>query len=185
LNFFVPQERHLVPIFIWFSTSILLGFTTNYSRYLTLASSLKAQKEISAIVNNMLEGVVVCDTEVRMIFANLAAHQILGLPDGSLISLRLDDPSWQIFWENGEPMKFEQRPYALALRNKIAVKDVTMVVRAQDGKEQIVSLTAVPTFNDETKGVDRIIITYQDLTEVKAAEKVSCLMKAPTALAVL
>ena len=120
------------------------------------------------ILENMLDAVIVTDSEGRYVMVNEAAGHLLGMDPSDMIGLGLAEQPWKTFDEAGEALEHNQRPFVRALHGERAsmiqrietVDDepalVTMLARllssdghqiavATSGEEALTVLAGTPT----------------------------------------
>jgi PAS domain S-box-containing protein len=110
------------------------------------------------------------DTEGRITFFNDAAAELWGLePEFGTNDWCV---SWHLFWPEGRPMRYDQSPMAVALRENRAITGTEAVAERPDGTR--IPFLAYPTpLRDESGALTGAINTLVDITENKHAERVS------------
>lgn len=118
--------------------------------------------ERALILEQMLDAVIVTDSEGRYVLVNEAAGRLLGMEPDALVGLGLDEQPWKTFDEAGEIVPYEQRPIVRALRGERA----SMVQRIQtlDGREVIARAASAPV-RDETGAILGVVHVVHDVTE--------------------
>jgi len=114
------------------------------------------------IIENQAMGISEVDQEENFLFANLAAHQIFGVPPGGLVGRNLrdfmDEGSFrQVREETEERKKGKSGTYDLA------------IIRA-DGERRIIRVTASPRFRADGSFLSALAI-FSDVTELKKTEE--------------
>ena len=102
------------------------------------------ETRLNQILTSVPVALVETDTEGRFIFANRAAHQLLGRKDQELIGLRFHSATWGITYPDGRLIPPELLPNARALRGQ-TVKGFQQVIAHPGTKRKLlVSVTAMP-----------------------------------------
>jgi diguanylate cyclase (GGDEF)-like protein/PAS domain S-box-containing protein len=112
-------------------------------------------------------GITVTDPAGHILETNMAATQLLGVPQAEHHLRGIDGPAWQILRTDGTPMPAEEFASVRALKEKRRVEDVEMGVVKADGTTTWISVTAdlLPL---EGYGA---VITYGDITARREAEE--------------
>ncbi len=120
------------------------------------------QTRLSQIMASVPVALVETDTQGRFVFANRAAHQLLGRRDQELIGLRFHSATWGITYPDGRQIPPELLPNARALRGQ-TVKGFQHVI-AQPGTKRklLVSVTAMPILD----GYGQVIGSSAALVEI-------------------
>ncbi|MDQ6868070.1 MAG: PAS domain S-box protein [Pseudomonadota bacterium] len=110
------------------------------------------------------------DAEGRITFFNDAAAELWGRKP----EFGTNDwcGSWRLYWPEGRPMRYDQSPMAVALKENRAIRGTEAVAERPDGTR--IPFLAYPTpLRDESGAVTGAINTLVDITESKHAERVS------------
>lgn len=120
------------------------------------------QTRLNQILASVPVALVETDTQGKFVFANRAAHQLLGRRDQELIGLRFHSATWGISYPDGRQIPPELLPNARALRGQ-TVKGFQHVI-AQPGTKRklLVSVTAMPILN----GLGQVIGSSAALVEI-------------------
>lgn len=120
------------------------------------------QTRLNQILASVPVALVETDTQGKFVFANRAAHQLLGRRDQELIGLRFHSATWGITYPDGRQIPPELLPNARALRGQ-TVKGFQHVI-AQPGTKRklLVSVTAMPILD----GIGQVIGSSAALVEI-------------------
>ena len=120
------------------------------------------QTRLNQILASVPVALVETDTQGKFVFANRAAHQLLGRRDQELIGLRFHSATWGITYPDGRQIPPELLPNARALRGQ-TVKGFQHVI-AQPGTKRklLVSVTAMPILD----GLGQVIGSSAALVEI-------------------
>ena len=115
---------------------------------------------------SMSVGVWVQDPEGRIVNMNQAASAILGIGDSELRgqSTRQASSPMTLLRENGSEFAVEDRPSAMALRTKKAVRDVTMRLARPGLPDLWLRTDAVPVLDPDGE-LTEVVTTFVDITE--------------------
>ncbi|WP_395944169.1 ATP-binding protein [Brevundimonas sp.] len=87
------------------------------------------------------------DRTGKFIFANRAAHQLLGRRDAELLGLRFHSATWGITYPDGKMIPADLLPSARALRGQTVRGFQHLMINATTREKMLVSVTAMPIQN--------------------------------------
>ena len=122
------------------------------------------------IVDSLESGLLWFDQELRIVDANRAAREVLGLADGAL-GVRVDDLGWAQSDERGLPMPEEQRPVYRALHGGGETTSGIVVVQTTRQGQRWLRVRAVPV---ESLGVGLgrgVVVSFTDFTDERNATR--------------
>src|SRR5690606_33801132 len=106
-----------------------------------------SESRLFQILNAIPVALVETDMAGKFVFANRAAHQLLGRRDAELIGLRFHSATWGITYPDGRLIPPDMLPSARALRGQ-TVKGFQHVIAHPGTKRRLlVSVTAMPILN--------------------------------------
>jgi PAS domain S-box-containing protein len=120
--------------------------THERDRFRTEAETHEAR--LSQILTSVPVALVETDTEGRFIFANRAAHQLLGRKDQELIGLRFHSATWGITYPDGRLIPPELLPNARALRGQTVKGFQHVIAHPGTKRKLLVSVTAMPILDN-------------------------------------
>ena len=123
------------------------------------------------LMDTMTLGVVYQDGKGRIIYANPAAENVLGLTIDQMTGRTSMDPRWKAIQEDGSDFPGEHHPAMVALRTGKPVKDVIMgVFNPQRDTYRWIKVNAVPDFKSGEAKPVQVYTIFEDITERKSAE---------------
>ncbi|MDX2089836.1 MAG: ATP-binding protein [Kofleriaceae bacterium] len=130
---------------------------------LELAKRIEASEQLyRAVIEAMSEGVVVHAPDGRIVAANPAACEILGLSLEQLTGLSPLDPRWALVDVDGSPLPAEEIPSEVTRMTGMPRKDAQLGVSRPDGSQRWLSINTRPV----GVGADRhVAVTITDITE--------------------
>ena len=129
------------------------------------------QPEISRRIFDSLEsGVLWFDDQLRIVDANRAARELLGLDEGSFGG-RIDDLGWMQSDEHGEPMAQEARPVWRALHGNGETTTGIVVVRTPKQGQRWVRARAVPVASVGEGRGRGVVVSITDFTQERLADR--------------
>jgi diguanylate cyclase (GGDEF)-like protein/PAS domain S-box-containing protein len=130
-----------------------------------------AEENLRSVVAAMAEGLVVQQSDGRIISCNRSAEHILGVPAGKLLDQTSTD--WQsfCFHEDGSVFLAEEHPSVIALRTGKSVSHVRMGIRRPDGGLNWILINAEPMFREGETTPHAAVITFSDDTQRLLAEE--------------
>lgn len=131
----------------------------------------ESENKFRFLFDTMAQGVVVQDAEGRIIEANEAASDILGLPMDELLGTSPPDPRWKLIHEDGSPLGAEEMPSSIALRTGQPVSGVTIGIHLPENDTyRWILASAVPRFRAGADQPYVTMTTFTDVTERKHIE---------------
>ena len=107
-----------------------------------------SQKRLFETLNAIPVALVETDRQGKFVFANRAAHQLLGRRDAELIGLRFHSATWGITFPDGRPIPPDLLPSARALRGQTVRGFQHLMANPASRRKMLVSVTAMPIEND-------------------------------------
>lgn len=138
----------------------------------TFASLKESEEKYRTLYNTMAQGVVYQDESGKIISANNAAQEILGLSLDQMQGKTSVDPHWKTIHENGEDFPGETHPAMEALRTGKVVSNIVMgVYHPEDQRHRWIIINATPQFREGEDKPYQVYTTFADFTERKRAEE--------------
>lgn len=127
------------------------------------------QRQLEAVFNSMLEGVVVQNGKGEVIHYNQTALKITGLSDEQMLGNTAQHPRWNIINESGQKIQASQHPASLARATGRPQTNQIIGICNAGAPTKWVCITAVPLFNAGDLTPYQIVVTFRDITEEKSA----------------
>lgn len=108
-----------------------------------------SDRRLFETMNAVPVAMVETDSSGKFVFANRAAHQLLGRRDAELLGLRFHSATWGITFPDGKPIPADLLPSARALRGQTVRGFQHLMMNAATRKKMLVSVTAMPIENDQ------------------------------------
>src|SRR4051812_2101423 len=125
--------------------------------------SLRASERLNReIISGLLEGVLVVDTDTRVVLANEAAARLFGVAVTELVGRPLSGVPVDLLDDRGRLLEADRLPLARALRGEEVRAVVVRLVR-RDGTLLWVEAQASPLL-DEEGGLYGAVASYDDVT---------------------
>jgi len=151
----------------------LLGTVQDITERKSAEAALRdSEKMLSAVLENMSEGVMIADAERNVIYQNPASLRIVGFEPNNIGRIRNEDipVNFQGWDELGHPLDAEEWPISRVVRGERVHNQVLKVRRADTGHEWIASYNGSPIYDDDGRIVVSFI-TIHDITERKRVER--------------
>ena len=130
----------------------------------------RSEEEHRALFETMMHGVIYYDGEGRIIAANPAAREILGIDVDRMRNLSPLARSWKAVREDGSDLPNEERPVVIALETGRQVNDAVLGIRPPGSGIRWFRANAVPLFRSGEDRPYRVHVTLEDITRRKTAE---------------
>lgn len=126
----------------------------------------RAERRLYEILNAIPVALVETDMAGKFVFANRAAHQLLGRKDAELLGLRFHSATWGITYPDGRLIPPDLLPAARALRGQTVKGFLHLIVNPNTRKKMLVSVTAQPILNalGEVIGSSSALVETESLT---------------------
>jgi len=133
-----------------------------------------ADKRLFETLNAIPVALVETDRSGKFVFANRAAHQLLGRRDAELLGLRFHSATWGITYPDGRPVPPDLLPSARALRGQTVKGFQHLLSNPATRRKMLVSVTAMPIENDlgEVIGSTAAIVETEGLAMPEAMQPV-------------
>lgn len=128
-----------------------------------------SEARLLSIFQTIPDGVTILDLNGKIIAANSAAEQILGVIRGELLERVYNDPGWSITTVDGQPFPEAELPFARVMQTREPVYGVEHAIIRSDGTRTILSINASPLFDAEGRIIN-VVTSVSDITERKRAE---------------
>ena len=122
------------------------------------------------IVDSLESGLLWFDGELRIVDANRAAREVLGLGDGAL-GVRIDDLGWAQSDDCGVPMPEEDRPVRRALRGNGETTSGVVVVQTTLRGQRWLRVRAVPVDSLGPELGRGAVVSFTDFTDERNAAR--------------
>lgn len=151
-----PGENRLTRI-----SGSLADITDRKEMELQLQSS---ERRLRSLVDNLNVGLVVHDTESRILLNNGKALELLGLSADQLLGKTSLDPMWRVVHRDGSPFPGSEHPVSIAIATKQPVGNVIMGVYRPQGDLVWILVNATPQFDAQGR-LAEVACTFTDITE--------------------
>jgi signal transduction histidine kinase len=134
-------------------------------------AAASAQRRLLEVLNAVPVALVETDAQGKFVFANRAAHQLLGRRDAELLGLRFHSATWGITYPDGRPIPPDLLPSARALRGQTVKGFQHILANPANRKRMLVSVTAMPMEDARGQVIGSIaaIVETEGLTTPEAA----------------
>ncbi|NLE57314.1 MAG: PAS domain S-box protein, partial [Planctomycetes bacterium] len=131
-----------------------------------------SHKQYHDLFETMALGVVYQDRNGRIVAANKAAQDILGLTADQMRGRTFADPRWKTIREDGSPLPGDEQPAKIAYQTGKPVHDFLMgVVGPKDRAPRWILANSIPQFKSRGKRPCQVCTTFDDITERREAER--------------
>ena len=153
-----------------FAADVTAHVRDRRGREVPAAQLTVSEDRYRTLFETLPQGVVYCAADGRILEANPAAREILGVAADELTRWPLAAARRAVH-EDGSPWRPEELPVAVALRSGELVTDAVLgVPHGRTGELRWLRVTAVPDARDEDGQPQRAYAMIRDLTEQRRAE---------------
>ncbi len=132
----------------------------------------RSEENFRRLFETMAQGIVYQAADGRILAANPAAEQILGLSVETMRGRNWNDPCWQAVREDGSPLPGEEHPAMVALRTGKPVGGVVLGMFNPKRHARVwLLVTAIPQFRPGKRAPFQVFTTFVDITEQRLTEQ--------------
>ncbi|MBU2380684.1 MAG: PAS domain-containing protein [Alphaproteobacteria bacterium] len=130
-----------------------------------------AETRLFETLNAIPVALVQTDMAGKFVFANRAAHQLMGRRDAELLGLRFHSATWGITYPDGRPVPPDLLPSARALRGQTVKGFQHILANPATRRKMLVSVTAMPIEDSlgRITGSTAAIVETEGLTTPESA----------------
>jgi PAS domain S-box-containing protein len=167
------HDRKFTPLFNKNGTfRMMLGFSVNVTENIRIQEEITQSRELTKnILRNTAVGILIQGPDTTILENNLAAAEILGIPQHELIGRLPADKLWNIIDEEGTNFNFEDLPVPQCIKKLIPINKIVMGIHRPIKKDLVwILVDAVPILglNGELLYV---ICSFNDITIQKNTEE--------------
>jgi len=131
-----------------------------------------SEEKYRKLFNTMSQGVVYQDGTGKIISCNPAAERILGLTLDQMQGKTSFDSNWRAIHEDGTDFDGDNHPSMISLKSGKKVNNVIMgIFNPKNNYYTWINVNAVPQFRAGEKKPYQVYTTFEDITQIKHAEK--------------
>src|SRR4051812_42844148 len=127
--------------------AVASGVPTNGVR--SPQTQIEDNKLFSSLFDKLGEAVLISDDSGKIVRANRAATEILGMSMEALTSVSHDDPIWRAVYEDGTPVPTSELPGVRALRERQAISGIEIGLLRADGSLIWILESAAPIIDPD------------------------------------
>jgi len=141
----------------------------------SLEVALKQLRESETSYRSLLEhlqaGVVVHDHRTQIVLCNHMAAQLLGLSSDQIVGRDAVRSSWPLIDESGQGLTVDQYPVNQVITSQAPLHNFVLGIQPGASTPVVwVLVNAFPVFDDQNL-LQRVVVTFNDITERKLAEE--------------
>lgn len=128
------------------------------------------RRKLTAVINSIVEGVVLCDRLGRLVLANRTAMELLSsdsFPYQQPISSMAD--FYAIRDLDGRALPVERLPLTRALAGEV-FHDYRVLLRGASGEDTVMSFSGAPVYGDMNT-IEGAVVIFRDITEHQKLER--------------
>jgi PAS domain S-box-containing protein len=132
----------------------------------------KSEYQFRTLFETTTLGIVYQDIDGKIISANSAAQEILGLTLDQMQGRSSFEPKWRSIHEDGSDFPGETHPATIAIKTGKTVANVTMGIFHPRKEDYVwIKVTAIPLFQNGDKNPYQVYATFEDISDHKKAEE--------------
>ena len=130
---------------------------------LDITERVESSQRLISIYEALSEGIVLMDTDGRIVECNPAAEVVLGLPQDQIVGRTPRDPRWRAIREDGSDLPHEEMPAVYTLRTGESVKGFIHGIVHPDGRTRWLSISCQP-IHEQDGSLGGVVISMADIT---------------------
>ncbi|WP_300971269.1 CHASE domain-containing protein [Thiocapsa sp.] len=134
------------------------------------AALRESERSYRVLVDNLRAGLVAHAPDTRILYANPMASHLLGLTTEQMQGRATVDPRWHFIRENGTRLSVEEYPVKRVAETGQALQGLTLGIVRPDRTDPVWVHCEAHPLHDEQGRMQRIIVTFFDISGRKAAE---------------
>jgi PAS domain S-box-containing protein len=134
----------------------------------TWRASARDREAFRSVVESLEEGVLMVDTDGKLVTANPSAERILGMNPEDVLAPNESDPSWSFVALDGTPLPEGERPLRMTAATGVSQIAVPLGLRRPDGTTRWLSVSTRAVESDR-EGPYTVVVSFTDITEEREA----------------
>jgi PAS domain S-box-containing protein len=131
----------------------------------------ESETKFRSLILKIQTAIVLHDGQGRILISNPMAQRLLGLSDDQLLGKELVDPKWHFVKEDGSIMQVSEYPVSLVISSGLPLRDYILgVYRPAQSEITWALVNAEPDYN-EAGVIERVIVSFVDITDRMRAEE--------------
>lgn len=132
--------------------------------------SQSERRKLNTVINSIAEGVVLCDSQGRLVLANEAAMALLSLDSVPFQQPLSEMPDFYGIRDmDGQPLPVERLPLARALSGEV-FHDYRVLLRGASGANSVMSFSGAPARAD-AGDIEGAVVVFRDITNREKLER--------------
>jgi PAS domain S-box-containing protein len=166
-------NTEIPPIYLattWI-TSLYISYTSSFYRILKTEQFESNSEFLEKLVNSMSEGLVIHDTNGKILKINNSACRILEISEDQALGRTNSDPLWVTHDEQGQLISPENHPSAKTLND--GARLINFPIEYQNkltGQKKSILVSSVPLYNSAEKKPAFALVTITDRTQQKKTD---------------
>jgi diguanylate cyclase (GGDEF)-like protein/PAS domain S-box-containing protein len=115
------------------------------------------------VLDGFSQSAILIDPSYRLIYANEAAEQLLGMSGGQMSGHLIDDLAWQLTSSDGISLERNESPWIRVLETRVAIQDIEYRIIRPDGSIYSV-LANASLLRDDRRQAIGVIVSFVDIT---------------------
>ncbi len=130
----------------------------------------RQQKFLQAVLENIQDGIVACDTDYRLTFFNQAGRKLHGLNDYTFTSEKWTE-KYQLYKEDGlTPTPREKHPLFRVLQGETVYNEEMVIKTMESGESRNLRASGKAIYDDSDHKLGAVI-SFHDITDLKTAQQ--------------
>jgi PAS domain S-box-containing protein len=133
---------------------------------------VESELQVRNLYEAVHSGIILQSADGTIKHANHIASEIFGMREDKITGKTSMDPAWQMVMEDGTLVSGEDHPSMITVRTgKPVINAVRGLFSGDPEKMRWLLINTVPVHDEETGDLKDVMITFNDITELKQVEK--------------
>ncbi len=153
-------------------TSFILSIMDITDREQAQRDLVESELQVRNLYEAVHAGIILQSEDGTIKYANPIASEIFGMRKDEITGKTSMDPAWQMIMEDGTLVSGEDHPSMITVRTgKPVINAVRGLFSGDPEKTRWLLINTVPVHDEETGDLKDVMVTFNDITELKQAEK--------------
>jgi PAS domain S-box-containing protein len=130
----------------------------------------RARRDLDRMIETVPVGIALLDDEGEIFRSNGRAEDLLGLTRSDIEGRTYDDPDWDIWDDDGDPISASDHPVGHVLSTGEIVQGFVHGITLPNGTERWLSSNVAPV-TDGDGVIEQVVVALEDVTVLKRLEK--------------
>jgi len=154
----------------WLAVRVFPGADGVTIFFSDVSEEKRVHQHLDQVLQTVPIGIGLLDSEGEILRANDRAEDLLGLTRSAIEGRAYDDPDWDIWDDDGDPISASDHPVRHVLSTGEIVQGFVHGITLPDGTERWLSSNVAPVM-DGDGAIEQVVVALEDVTVLKRLER--------------